>query len=214
MPEQLADYASLLGAIEKRIGAGQPPLIVAIAGPPATGKSTLSERLAEDLRAARHIAAYCPMDGFHKTNAQLEAEGLRSVKGRIDTFDGNAFARAVERLSRGDAFWWPRYSRHIHDPVPEGTRIEGNEAVCIIEGNYILMNEAPWVQAASHFELRIFVDTPDEILKQRLKQRHERGGRGEVETREKITKTDMPNAERIRQSAKFTDILFQEVVDA
>ncbi|MYI70762.1 MAG: AAA family ATPase [Boseongicola sp. SB0673_bin_14] len=213
MPERLRDYASLLRAVVTRLDAAQPPLIVAIAGPPATGKSTLAQRLTEDLLAAGHFAAHCPMDGFHKTNTQLAAEGLRSVKGRIDTFDAVAFAKAVARLAKGDAFWWPRYSRHRHDPVPEGTRIEGNETVCIVEGNYILASDRPWRSAAAHFGLRIFLDAPDGLLRQRLTQRHERGGKGKSETSAKIALTDMPNATEIRKSASVADFLLQEAVD-
>ena len=213
MAERLGDYASLLGAVEARLNTVQPPLIVAVAGPPAAGKSTLAQRLTEDLRAAGHFAAYCPMDGFHKTNAQLDAEGLRSVKGRIDTFDGTAFAKAVARLATGDAFWWPQYSRHRHDPIPEGTRIEGNETVCIVEGNYILTNVRPWSSAAAHFDLRIFMDAPDELLRLRLTQRHERGGKDMGETSEKIARTDMPNATEIRKSASVANFLIQEPVE-
>ncbi len=213
MPERLRDYASLLRAVEKRLDIVQPPLIVAIAGPPATGKSTLAQRLTEDLQAAGHFAAYCPMDGFHKTNSQLAAEGLRGVKGRIDTFDGTAFAKAVARLAEGDAFWWPRYSRHSHDPVPEGTRIESNETVCIVEGNYILTNGRPWSSAAAHFDLRIFIDAPDCLLRQRLSQRHQRGGKDESETCAKISRIDMPNAKQIRKGARTADFLFQEAIN-
>ncbi len=214
MLKHLSNYASLLNAIESRIDTGQPPLIVAIAGPPATGKSTLAERLNDDLRAVGQSAAYCPMDGFHKTNVQLDAEGLGSVKGRIDTFDGAAFADAVARLSRSDAFWWPRYSRHTHDPVPEGTRIKGDETVCIVEGNYILMKQEPWRSAAAHFGLSIFMDAPDALLIQRMTLRHERSGRCVVEAIDKIANADMPNAVEIRKGANVPDILFQEFVDA
>ena len=214
MAEHLSGYANLLNAIETRIGAGPPPFIIAIAGPPATGKSTLAEKLTEDLRTSGQTAAYCPMDGFHKTNAQLEAEGLRSVKGRIDTFDGGAFAEAVARLSSGDGFWWPRYSRHTHEPVPEGTRIDGNETVCIVEGNYILMPQEPWNAAASHFDLSIFLDVPDALLIDRLVPRHVRSGRTVAEAKNKIANADMPNAATVRSSKGAADILFQDPVDA
>lgn len=213
MPELVSDYAGLLGTITARIGVGPQPLIVAIAGPPATGKSTLAERLTEDLQLAGQTVAYCPMDGFHKTNAQLDTEGLRVVKGRIDTFDGGAFVDAVARLSGEDAFWWPRYSRHRHDPVPEGTRIDGNETVYIVEGNYILSDEEPWKSASNRFGLRIFIDAPDAVLLQRLMQRHRSGGKSAAEAERKIAQTDLANAVAIRRSANLADILFRDGAD-
>ncbi len=213
MPERLSNYRSLLNAIETRRHSVRSPMIVAIAGPPATGKSTLAERLVEDLRAAGQSAVCCPMDGFHKTNKQLDAAGLRNVKGHIDTFNAGEFVAAVARLVTGEAFWWPSYSRHRHDPVPEGTRIEGRESVCVIEGNYILTDAEPWRSAAIHFDLRIFVDAPDTVLCERLMQRHRQGGMNDTETGDKIARTDMPNAVAIRKSTAGADILFRETVN-
>ena len=214
MAEHLSGYANLLNAIETRIDAGPPPFIVAIAGPPASGKSTLAQKLTDDLRGSGLSAAFCPMDGFHKTNAQLDAEGLRSVKGRIDTFDGAAFAEAVARLSARHTFWWPRYSRHTHDPVPEGTGIDGTESVYVIEGNYILMPQEPWTSAATHFDLSIFLDAPDSLLIERMIPRHERSGRSIAEAKNKIADADLPNAAIVRSSRGRADILFQDAVDA
>ncbi|NEU34805.1 nucleoside/nucleotide kinase family protein, partial [bacterium LRH843] len=42
-----------------------PRLLVAVAGPPASGKTTLAERLAEMLCEGGHEARHVPMDGFH-----------------------------------------------------------------------------------------------------------------------------------------------------
>ena len=153
-------------------------------------------------------ARFCPMDGFHMTNAQLDKAGLRRVKGRCDTFDSLGFTAAVERLGTGIAYWWPIYCRRRHEPVPEGTRIDGTEAVYVIEGNYILADEEPWRTAAERFGLRIFVDARDDILRKRLLRRHLRGGRSMNVALEKIADSDMPNARAIRNGRIFEDIQF------
>jgi pantothenate kinase len=214
MAERLTDYGRLLDAIVRRMQDATRPFLVGIAGPPATGKSTLAERLVADLAKAGHAALFCPMDGFHLTNAQLDEAGLRSAKGRIDTFDGPGFAAAVSRLQNRVPFWWPLYSRQSHDPIAKGTRIEGTEAAFVIEGNYVLGDDEPWGTAAKALDLRIFVDASDALLRQRLMTRHQRSGRSETEALEKIANTDMPNARAIRDGRGDVDILYCERADA
>ena len=207
---QTNDYSTLLEATRKRLQDVSAPLLVGIAGPPATGKSTLAERLASDLNAAGLSTCVCPLDGFHMTDAQLGAAGLREVKGRIDTFDGTAFACAVARLKDGASFWWPQYSRRRHEPIPKGTRITGKHAVRIIEGNYILTDAEPWRSAADFFDLRVIMDASDAVLRSRLLRRHLRSGRSVKLAMTKIDRTDMPNAKKIRREYGCADILFTE----
>lgn len=213
MPEIIHSYDALMEIIVDRVEGAAAPFLIGIAGPPATGKSTLSERLVTDLNVAGTKACFCPMDGFHLTNAQLDAQDLREAKGRIDTFDAEAFVAAVQRLTARDSFWWPVYSRQRHEPIPEGTSISGAEGVYVIEGNYVLSEAEPWRAAGDAFNLRIFVDAPDETLRQRLLNRHQKSGRAQSEALEKIDRTDMPNAQTIRNERQVEDILFYERAD-
>ena len=71
-------------------------VMVAVAGPPASGKSTLAEVLVEALGAE---AALVPMDGFPLDNAVLDARGLRARKGAPETFNVGRFLQAVRRLA-------------------------------------------------------------------------------------------------------------------
>lgn len=208
MATHIAEYDELLIDIKRRISEAPPPQLIGIAGPPATGKSTLAERLVADLIAAGQAAALCPMDGFHLSNAQLADKGLTQAKGSIDTFDSHAFATAVSHLKMNKAFWWPLYCRQRHEPVAEGTQIEGTEAFYIIEGNYVLATAEPWCTAAQMLNLRIFVDTPDKVLHERLLQRHQQGGRSTHEALQKIEHTDLPNAYKIRTERLIADIEF------
>ena len=200
-----ASYAAVLDHVPARVAtATAHPFLLGVAGPPAAGKSTLARRMVDDLsRMHGLVARYCPMDGFHLTNARLDALGLRAEKGRIDTFDAEAFLAAMRRLTRKEAFWWPAYSRTRHEPVVEGTRITGREDVCVIEGNYLFCDAPVWRGVARLFGLRVFIDAPDEDLYVRLLERHRAGGRDPDEARAKISRTDLPNARKIR-TGKFT----------
>ncbi len=207
MPERLSDYASLGSVIETRLPGDRQPMIVAIAGPAAAGKSTPARKHVSGLNSVGVSACHCPMDGFHLTNSQLGASGLRSVMGRIDTSDATAFAKAVARAGAHEEFRWPHYFRRSHAPIREGIRTGGTEAACVVEGNFILADEAPRRIAARFYEKQTFVDAPDAMLRRFLLLRGLRGGKSESEAREKIRRTNLPNAREMRITSANADIL-------
>ena len=208
MTEAIGDYGKLWDTIAFEVANNEPPFLIGIAGAPASGKSTLAEQLVADFNEAGMEACYCPMDGFHLQNAVLDSLGLCRVKGRVDTFDAEQFARSVKLLKYGITQWWPLYSRQQHEPVPEGTRISGTEKVYVIEGNYVLYRNEPWQTAALAYDLRVFVDAPDAILRQRLLERHEQSGRTVQEASNKIDQNDMLNARKIRERRQDVDIIY------
>lgn len=69
----------------------KPRQIIAVAGPPASGKSTAARALAHALGRAGKSAAVIPMDGFHLDNAVLAARGILSRKGAPHSFDLQGF---------------------------------------------------------------------------------------------------------------------------
>ena len=126
----------------------------------------------------------------------------------------NAIGEVVKAHAIGATDKHARVADHTHDPVPEGTGIDGTESVYVIEGNYILMPQEPWTSAATHFDLSIFLDAPDSLLIERMIPRHERSGRSIAEAKNKIADADLPNAAIVRSSRGRADILFQDSVDA
>ena len=50
---------------------GSTRFLVAIAGPPGSGKSSLADELASELRSRGEFAAIVPMDGFHMDDTVL-----------------------------------------------------------------------------------------------------------------------------------------------
>jgi len=174
------------------------PLVAGIAGPPGSGKSTLAEEMCRRLTDIGLKARYCPMDGFHLSNARLDDAGLSSVKGRIDTFDAEAFLEAVKALESRKAFLWPVYSRKLHEPVAEGTRIGGDEDVYVVEGNYLFADLPIWRELSGRFGLCVFIELDDATLVRRLHARHLASGSTSAEARRRISEVDLPNARAIR----------------
>jgi pantothenate kinase len=210
MPETISSYEDLMQILLQKTEIANDPVLIGITGPPASGKSTLAQRLVGDLNLLGINACFCPMDGFHLTNEKLEELGLMDAKGRIDTFDADAFVNSVKRLRDRGPFWWPIYSRTRHDPILEGVNITGSETVFIIEGNYLLTNGEPWSSLGDQFDLSVFIDVSNDVIKQRLMERHKISGRSSEQAIKKINSTDMVNAEFIRQGKQFANILLGE----
>ena len=96
----MSGIATVAAAIFKHAGKSR-RFIVAIAGPPGAGKSTVAEQLLGLLPAGS--AAVVPMDGFHYDDAVLTAKGLRQRKGAPETFDVDGYEALLKRLRAGDA---------------------------------------------------------------------------------------------------------------
>ena len=76
-------------------------VVVAIAGAPGSGKSSLAKRLVSRLNeVAPGRAALLEMDGYHYDDHALIERGLRARKGNPDTFDVFGLLHMLDRLKR------------------------------------------------------------------------------------------------------------------
>ena len=73
----------------------------------------------------------------------------------------------------------------------------------------MLDSNEPWRSAALMLELRIFVDVPDVLLRDRLEQRHQKSGRNVQEALKKIENIDLPNARYVRSHHLEADVHFR-----
>ena len=74
-------------------------VVVAIAGAPGSGKSSLAKRLVSRLNeVAPGRAALLEMDGYHYDDHVLIERGLRACKGSPDTFDVFGLLHMLDRL--------------------------------------------------------------------------------------------------------------------
>lgn len=178
--------------------------VLGIAGPPAAGKSTLSVDLRDAVneRAERRIAEVAPMDGFHMTNAQLEASGLLMRKGEPDTFDAVEYGQRLQRVrsEAGVDVPWPAYDRRLHDPVPDGLVFTSDVRIVITEGNYLFLDSGAWAEVRASLDDAWFLDADLDLVERRLMERHCRGGKTDAAARRKTTVSDMPNAQLVVES--------------
>lgn len=176
--------------------------LVALAGAPASGKSTLAAALADA------DPAFCmvPMDGFHLDNNILCARNLLGRKGAPDTFDVAGFVHLIGRLAQEDEVIYPSFDRAL-DRAIAGTGVVGPDTrTVIVEGNYLLLDRPQWRDLAPMWDLSIRLDIPAETLEARLMQRWLDHGFTTEDATVKVHQNDMPNAQIVIAQTLPADI--------
>lgn len=201
----MSEIAHIAATIFKRAG-GQRRFIVAIAGPPGAGKSTLSQQL-HDLLPEGSVAVV-PMDGFHFDDAVLERRGLRGRKGAPETFDYAGFEALLKRIRAGEPdIAIPVFDRTIELSRAAAAIIPAEVKFILVEGNYLTLDEAPWSGLAPLVDFNIFVDVPRFELERRLMQRWHEHGKSDDEARAWIASNDMPNIDRVLARRRQADLV-------
>lgn len=174
---------------------------VFLAAPPGVGKSTLAAVLEQ--RAAHLDLETIGIDGFHYPNTYLDTHdvpgdgmpvSLRSVKGAPETFDVARLERYLSESATQELVW-PIYDRKLHDVVAAGRTIRA--PLVLIEGNWLLLDEARWRDLSDHSSFNIFIDADAELLSQRLIERKMQGGLDRASAVEFFETSDRPNIERV-----------------
>lgn len=202
----LTQYVNLLSARIEPLRRQPARCIVALSGPPASGKTTLAAELARRLNAQKCQTAVVPLDGFHLDNQVLEARGELLRKGAPHTFDSAGFVHAVRRLKERADVVVPVFDR-TRDIAIAGARVIPAEAeVIIVEGNYLLFDDAPWFNLAPLWSLSVRLDVPLPELRARLIQRWLGHGLSRTAATNRATSNDIPNAEAVVARALPADI--------
>jgi pantothenate kinase len=197
-------------AIRRLSQTGPTRRIVAVAGAPGSGKSTLAERIVEAANAAAPgSAAMCPMDGYHYDDAVLLARGRRPWKGAPDTFDVGGLRAMLERLRRNDEaeVAVPVFDRSIEIARAGAAIIPHSVRLIVAEGNYMLLDQAPWDSLAPLCDVSIMVEVPEDELRRRLTARWVHYGLDEAGIAHKLDGNDLPNGRFVYANSRAPDIV-------
>jgi pantothenate kinase len=186
--------------------------IVAIAGAPGSGKSTLAERLVARLNeGAEGSAALLPMDGYHYDDCILIERGSRSRKGAPETFDVLGLLHMLDRLKRNheDEIAVPVFDRDLEISRAGARTIPRAVRALIVEGNYLLLDQAPWSRLRAMFDMTVAVDAPEDILRQRLIERWQGYGLTSQEIKAKVEGNDLRNGRYVLSKSRPADYVLR-----
>ena len=151
------------------------------------------------------------MDGFHFDDRVLVARGLRSRKGAPETFDFHGFEALLRRIRANESeIAIPVFDRSVEFSRAGAAILDQTIRFVIVEGNYLLLDEAPWNRLAPLFDASIFIDVPKFELERRLLQRWDEHGKTPEEARAWIAGNDMPNVERVIRNRRVADMVISE----
>lgn len=180
--------------------------MVGIVAEPGAGKSTLAAAIAAEFGAVVQVV---PMDGFHLANGELQRLGRASRKGAPDTFDAFGYVNLLRRLrtqASDEVVYAPDFQREIEEPIAGAIAIDTSTPLIVTEGNYLLLDEAPWRQVRQLLDETWFLDVDASVRYVRLLARHMRHGRTRQQALDWIASTDEPNARRIAQTRMHANL--------
>ena len=182
--------------------------MVGIAGPPGSGKSTISEALQKALAAAGESAVVVPMDGFHFDDILLNARGHRPRKGAPFTFDALGFEVLLKRIKRREPdIAIPVFDRKLELSRAAADIVSADAKFILIEGNYLLLKSAPWNTFKQLFDFTIFIDVPEAELERRLTGRILAHGHDAAYANNWIASNDMLNIREVQANSVAADLV-------
>lgn len=170
-------------------------LLIAIAGFPASGKSTLAILVVNHINALLSKvnpglddsmpslpgAVIVGLDGWHLTRAQLDAmenpKLAHARRGAHWTFDSQSYVSFVRLLriplhEEMPPITAPSFDHALKDPTPHAVSIRPHHRIVVIEGLYTMLDIEVWRDAAEKMDERWWVEVDWEVAKTRLIKRH------------------------------------------
>ena len=193
-------YLEAIPAAERRV--------VAIAGPPASGKSTLATGLVDGLNeGSPGSTALLPLDGFHYDDEVLVPRGWRPRKGAPHTFDVGGYAAALGRLraNEEESVAVPRFDRTIEISRAGAILIDRDVRLIVTEGNYLLLRDDPWPALRGLFDQTALIVTEMDTIAARIGQRWQDMRLDEEAIRAKLELNDLPNARLVAERSAEPD---------
>ncbi len=181
--------------------------LIGLTGPPGSGKSHLAAHLARSLSPAPPVV---PLDGFHLAQAVIDAMGMGDRRGSPETFDAWGFVSLITRMAdpAGDAVVYaPKFDRSIEEPIAGAIPVEPTDQLVVVEGNYLLLDEAPWDRIRPALDLCVYLEIDDETRIRRLVDRHVQYGKTPPEAERFVRDSDERNARLIHTTRDRADFV-------
>lgn len=223
--KNLASRALEIYESQKNVKCASKRVIIALSGPPGSGKSTIANAVVTYLNAqtAKPFAVTVPMDGFHYPKAYLSSlpnrEEAYARRGAHWTFDAVGVLQLVKTLHisktdvQKETFYAPQFDHAVGDPTENGICVSPNISIIILEGNYLSCDITPWSEIVNYVDDTWFVDVDTEIAKQRVARRHLASGieSTQEDAVRRAENNDLPNGLDIRTHLIKPAVVVQSV---
>lgn len=124
-----------------------------------------------------------------------------------ETFDVAGLLSDLTRLRRDDgAVAVPVFDRPLDLARGGGRLVTPQHRLIIVEGNYLLLNRAPWRELHPLFDMTLFIDVSDDVLETRLIQRWMEMGADPAGALDRARNKDMLNARLIKTDSVAADL--------
>ena len=180
---------------------------IALSGPPASGKSTISEKIIQDLNSKGHQASVLQMDGFHLDDQILKDRNLISKKGAPETFDVMGLISFLSRLQNEPEVIVPIFDRSLELSRSSATIIPKETKVIVVEGNYLLLKSKPWDNLQKFFDVSVMISCEEKVLEKRLLDRWKSFNLSREDTYQKVYQNDLPNGLNVLNNSSASDYI-------
>jgi uridine kinase len=185
---------------------GRRPYLIGVAGGTSSGKTTISERLAE-LTGEDHLSLI-KLDSYYVAQRDEPLEQRTKVNyDHPDAFDWPLLNDHLAALAAGASVPVPVYDYALHDRSDE-VRIVRPNRIVVVEGILVLWEPT----LRERFDLKLYVDTPADLrFIRRLRRDVAERGRTPEYVIEQYLATVRPAHERfIEPSKRFADVIIPE----
>ena len=202
------DYNELLAILSYNLdNTDKNRYFIALSGPPASGKSTISEKIIQDLNSKGHQASVLQMDGFHLDDQILKDRNLISKKGAPETFDVMGLISFLSRLQNEPEVIVPIFDRSLELSRSSATIIPKETKVIVVEGNYLLLKSKPWDNLQKFFDVSVMISCEEKVLEKRLLDRWKSFNLSKEDTYQKVYQNDLPNGLNVLNNSSASDYI-------
>lgn len=181
-------------------------MIVGICGGTGSGKTTIARKVVGSVGDDRVV--YIPQDHYYRDLDHLPIQDRSRVNfDHPDAFDNDLLIEHLDRLRTGKPIDQPIYDFTVHSRKAETRRVE-SKPVILLEG--ILIFEDPRLRAL--MDLKVYVDTPDDIRFIRRLQRDiaERGRTVQAVIDQYLTTVRPMHLEFVEANKRYADVIIPE----
>jgi uridine kinase len=181
-----------------------PVKIIGICGGSGSGKTTIVRKISELVSDF----VFIPQDNYYKSAEYISNANITAFNfDHPDAFDNDLIIEQLSALKRGEAIEMPTYDFVHHRRTQETVAVEPRKVV-IFEGIMIFTNKA----VRDLIDLKIFVDTPDDIrfIRRLLRDIKERGRTLDSVVQQYMDVVRPGHYEFIEPTKAFADIIIPE----